>query len=56
MAVATSGCVIAIIASFIPWPLLATKKMDNTGKFLIRKLHSVWVNLWSTTLAMTRIH
>jgi hypothetical protein len=42
MAVATSGCVIAIIASFIPWPLLATKKMDNTGKYLIRKLHTVW--------------
>ena len=42
MAVATSGCVIAIIASIFPYPLLATKKMDNTGKFLIRKLHSVW--------------
>jgi len=42
MAVATSGCVIAIIASFFPWPLLATKKMDHTGKFLIRKLHTTW--------------
>jgi len=42
MAVATSGCVIAIIASMFPYPLLATKKMDNTGKFLIRKLHTVW--------------
>jgi hypothetical protein len=41
-AVALSGCTIAIIASFIPWPLLATKKMDNTGKYLIRKLHTVW--------------
>lgn len=40
--VAFSGCMIAIIASFIPWPLLATKKMDNTGKNLIRKLHSTW--------------
>jgi len=42
LAVATSGCTIAIIASFIPFPLLATKKMDNTGKYLIRKLHTVW--------------
>lgn len=42
MAVATSGCVIAIIASMFPYPLLATKKMDNTGKYLIRKLHTVW--------------
>merc|ERR1719265_2002485 len=40
--VAASGCSIAIIASFIPWPLLATKKMDSTGKYLIRKLHTTW--------------
>lgn len=42
LAVATSGIVIAIVASFIPWPLLATKKMDATGRSLIIKLHSVW--------------
>merc|ERR1719276_715801 len=39
---ATSGCVIAIVASCLPTPLLATYKMNNTGKSLIRKLHSVW--------------
>lgn len=42
LAVATSGICIAIIASFIPWPLLATKKMDSTGRSLIINLHSTW--------------
>jgi len=39
---AASGCFIAIIASCLPYPLLATTKMDNTGKHLIRHLHTVW--------------
>lgn len=39
---AASGCFIAIIASCVPTPLLATYKMNDTGKFLVRKLHSVW--------------
>lgn len=39
---AASGCCIAIVASCLPTPLLATYKMNDTGKFLVRKLHSVW--------------
>jgi len=39
---AASGCGIAIVASCLPTPLLATYKMNDTGKFLVRKLHSVW--------------
>lgn len=39
---AVSGCGLAIIASFFPFPLLATWRMDDTGKSLIRKLHHVW--------------
>jgi len=41
---AASGCGIAIVASCIPTPLLATYKMNDTGKFLVRKLHSVWTD------------
>merc|ERR1719329_420747 len=41
---AASGCCIAIVASCLPTPLLATYKMNDTGKFLVRKLHSVWTD------------
>lgn len=41
---AASGCCIAIVASCLPTPLLATYKMNDTGKFLVRKLHSVWAD------------
>lgn len=41
---AASGCCIAIVASCLPTPLFATYKQNDTGKFLVRKLHSVWTD------------